>query len=64
MFTKKTVRDVSIKNQTVLLRTDYNVPLGQDGSIIDDLRIRASLPTIEYILAQKPNKLIIISHLG
>ena len=63
MFNKKTVRDVDIAGKTILLRTDYNVPL-KDGKIVDDLRIRASLPTIEYLLEHGAGKIIIISHLG
>ena len=62
-FFKKTIRDVPLDNKTVLLRADYNVPLGKDGSISDDLRIRASLPTIQYLL-ERGCKVVIISHLG
>lgn len=63
MFQKKTIRDIEITNQVVLLRTDYNVPL-QDGRITDDFRIRASLPTLTYLLENGAKKVIIISHLG
>lgn len=63
MFNKKTVRDISIKNKRVLMRADYNVPLDR-SHILDDYRLRASLPSIRYILDQKPNGLVIVSHLG
>lgn len=63
MFTKKTIRDIDLKNQTVLLRADYNVPLDEDGKIVDDYRIQQSLQTIQYILSHGA-KLIICSHLG
>jgi 3-phosphoglycerate kinase len=63
LFTKKTVRDIDLKDKTVLLRADYNVPLGEDGSISSDFRIKQSLPTIRYLLDQNV-KLVICSHLG
>lgn len=63
MFNKKTVKDVNLSGERVLLRADYNVPV-EKGRVIDDYRIRKSLPTIKYILQQKPVCLIIISHLG
>ena len=62
-FFKKTIRDVPIAGKTVLMRADYNVPLHKDGTISDDLRIRASLPTLTYLL-ERGCKLIIMSHLG
>ena len=62
-FFKRTIRDVPIDNKTVLIRVDYNVPLSSTGSISDDLRIRASLPTIEYLL-EHHSKVVIMSHLG
>lgn len=62
-FHKKTIRDVSVEHQTVLVRADYNVPLKKDGTISDDLRIKSSLPTIKYLLDHKA-KVVIISHLG
>lgn len=68
MFNKKTVKDVELADKTVLLRTDYNVPINytQEGQpiIMSDFRIRASLPTIDYLLSQGVKKIIIISHLG
>ena len=62
MFHKKTVRDIDLKNRTVLLRTDYNVPI-EKGKITDDYRITQSLETIRYLLSQNC-KVIICSHLG
>ena len=62
-FLKQTIRDVPIEGKTVLLRADYNVPLDSRGRIHDDLRIRASLPTIRYLL-ERNCKVVIISHLG
>lgn len=62
-FFKQTIRDVPIEGKTVLIRADYNVPLDKRGLVHDDLRIRASLPTINYLLDRKC-KVVIISHLG
>ncbi|HEU4830971.1 MAG TPA: phosphoglycerate kinase [Candidatus Saccharimonadales bacterium] len=62
-FFKQTIRDVPIGNHTVLVRADYNVPLDSKGNISDDLRIKASIPTIEYLL-KRGCKVVIISHLG
>ena len=62
-FFKRTIRNVPIDNKTVLVRADYNVPQNSTGGISDDLRIRASLPTIEYLLKHHC-KVVIMSHLG
>ena len=62
-FSKLTIKDVPLAGKTVLVRADYNVPLNEDGQISDDLRIKASLPTIRYLLRQNC-KVVIMSHLG
>lgn len=62
-FFKLTIRDVPIDRQTVLVRADYNVPLNKNGEISDDLRIKASLPTLQCLLDHHC-KIVIISHLG
>lgn len=61
---KLTVEDIDLKGKKILVRCDFNVPQDAELNITDDTRIRASLPTIKYILGQKPAKLILMSHLG
>ena len=62
-FRKKTVRDVDVRGKTVLVRVDYNVQM--DGEkMTEDMRIQASLPTINYLLENGVGKIILISHLG
>ena len=63
MFEKKTVKDVDVNGKVVLVRVDYNVPM-DGGEIESDIRIRASLPTIEYLISNGAKKIVLISHLG
>lgn len=62
-FFKQTIATVPLQGKTVLVRADYNVPLNDDGTIADDFRIRASLPTLKKLL-KDGCKVVIISHLG
>ena len=68
MFNKKTINDVDVQGKVILLRADYNVPIEylESGSakILNNYRIRASLPTIKNLIERGAKKIIIISHMG
>jgi len=60
---KKTVKDIDLKGKRVLMRVDFNVPM-EGGRVTDDKRIKASLPTIKYVIDQGASSLLLMSHLG
>ncbi len=57
---KKTIRDVDLSGKRVLVRVDFNVPI-ENGVITDETRITAALPTLQAILAQRPQALVLMS---
>ncbi|HWR42502.1 phosphoglycerate kinase [Sporomusa sp.] len=60
---KKSLNDIWVSGKKVLVRVDYNVPMDKEGNITDDTRIRATIPTLEFLLA-KNAAVILASHLG
>jgi len=64
---KKSIKEINFTGKSVLVRVDYNVPLEKsdmDYIVTSDVRIRESVPTLKYVLDQKPARLILLSHLG
>ena len=61
--TMKKLKEFNLKNKRVLVRCEFNVPLSSEGLILDDFRIKETVPTIKYLIDKKA-KVILISHLG
>jgi len=59
----RSLRDVELKGKRVLMRVDFNVPRDENGDIIDDTKMKAAFPSIEYVLSNDAS-LILMSHLG
>lgn len=59
----RTLKDFNFKNKRVLVRCDFNVPLDDKGNILDDFRIKKTVPTIEYLMKEGA-KIILMAHLG
>ncbi|WP_300449783.1 phosphoglycerate kinase [uncultured Helicobacter sp.] len=64
MKNTKSVRDIDVKDKRVLIRVDFNVPMGEDFDISDDTRIREALPTINYCIDNHAQSIVLVSHLG
>jgi phosphoglycerate kinase len=61
---KRTIEDLDLRDRRVFLRVDFNVPLGRDGEVSEDARIRAALPTLHLARARGVRAMVVASHLG
>lgn len=59
----RTIRDLELKNKRVLVRCDFNCPIDKEGNVLDDFRIKRTIPTIKFLIARRA-KVILMSHLG
>ena len=62
-FNKKTVRDIDVRGKKVLIRCDFNTPIGENGHLTDERRIQGALPTLRYLITSGA-AVIVVSHLG
>lgn len=60
----KSIKDASIAGKDLILRVDFNITLDNNGKIIDNIKIKSSIPTILYLLSKKPKRIIIVTHFG
>lgn len=60
---KLTIKDITVENKRVFVRVDFNVPLSGNGEVLDDYKIRATLPTLQYLIDNNAY-IILASHLG
>ena len=61
---KRTIEDLDLRDRRVFVRVDFNVPLGRDGEVSEDARIRAVLPTLRHARARGARGMVVASHLG